>query len=633
MPFEANDAVSTIAKAIALVAEELRDDRDHLREIVDAIALPVTVCKRDLSYRWASKAYPRLVGWDGKSLEGLRFRDVLGKQATDALMPHFERVLAGKHVEYEDRVFFEGSGWRWIRASYTPTLGPDRVVDGWVALILDIEQQRKAREKLRESEERFRKLADTVPLLMWMGDVDGHNTFFNAAYAAFAGIPEPQLRQRWDALIHPDDRPEYLAGREEALAHCAEWRKQVRLLRHDGVYRWFEVVAVPRFEGDRFKGYAGCAFDVTERKLHEDATIEADHQKDEFIAVLGHELRNPMAAISNAVAILEGLGTAGDGAKRPIEIIRRQLNHLVRLTDDLLDVARVAGRKIVLAQQPVDIAEAVKRAMKTLESGEARFHRIEIDAQPAWVEGDPVRLEQIAANLLDNAVKFTPRQGEIKIDVCAIDGRAILRVSDSGMGIRKEFLPRIFQPFAQAEPGSNGPSGGLGLGLTLVKRLVEMHGGDITAQSAGPGRGATFVVSLPSISEPPSRPAPRITGRLADPRRVIIIEDNEDIRETLVALLRIAGHEAASAADAAEGIERALTFSPHVALVDLGLPTTDGYEVARHLRGKFDRAIRIIAVSGFGSEAHKVKAQDAGFDAFLVKPVDTTQLLELIEHG
>jgi len=625
------NAVRAFSRGLVFAAEGFRDDRDGLRDIVNAMELPMSVCGCDWSYRWVSKGIGRLLGRRAEDVIGRPIVEVIGKEAFESLKPYFERVLAGEYVEYEEQVFYKALGWRWIHAMYAPTFGPDRTPDGWVALILDIDEQRKAQEIAIESEDRFRKLADNAPIAMWITGADGRSTFVNAYYVAYTGLSEPEIREHWDASIHPEERETFVAAYLQALQRRAELHEVVRLRRHDGVYRWFEVIGVPRYEAARFVGYTGCGFDITDRKIAEDAAREENRQKDQFIAVLGHELRNPMGAISNAVGILERVEMRNDDARRAIKVTRRQLDNLARLTDDVFAVGSLIAGNVTLARQPLDLGAVVRFTIQMLQTSAAsRSIAIGITTQPAWVYADPVRLEQIVRNLVGNAVKFTPEQGRIDVRVSATDARAVLTVSDSGIGIPKEFLPRLFQPFAQAHPEFSGESRGLGLGLALTRRLVELHGGKISVESGGPGHGSTFVVSLPLMSQPLGAAAGQAANETKVNLQILVIEDNEDYRESLRDLLSIEGCIVETASDGPEAMELALAHSPDVALIDLALPTWDGYEVARRLREKFDSAIRILALTGFSREGDKTAARAAGFDDFLVKPVAPSRLLEAL---
>jgi PAS domain S-box-containing protein len=361
------------------------------------------------------------------------------------------------------------------------------------------------------------------------------------------------------------------------------------------------------------------------------AAAEANRAKDEFLATVSHELRNPLGAISTAVSVLERRGTPDEAALRLQRIIRRQTQHLARLVDDLLDVARATAGKIALNRQPLDLAEIAAVCVRSLQdSGKARAHRVTFRAESITVSADPTRLAQIITNMLENALKFTPPGGSVDVDVAREGEDAVLQVTDTGIGIAPETLSRIFELFAQGEQSIDRSAGGLGIGLSLSRRLVEMHGGTIVAASEGIGRGAQFTVRLPveteQVSQAPSSPAG------PDPsRRVLIIEDNDDAREALRLLLESLGHEVTEADDGMRGLALALDHSPDVILIDLGLPGITGYEVARAVReSSIGKAVTLIAVTGYGQTAARRRSKEEGFDAHLVKPVSQALLSNLI---
>ena len=362
------------------------------------------------------------------------------------------------------------------------------------------------------------------------------------------------------------------------------------------------------------------------------AAAEANRAKDEFLATLSHELRNPLGAILAAVGALERRGEQDEKTRRLRQIILRQSHHLAHLVDDLLDVARVTAGKITLSRQPLDLDEVAANCVRLLrDGGQGLEHRITVRAAPVMVSADLTRLEQIVGNLLQNAVKYTPAGGSIEIDVTRESRDAVLRVTDTGQGIRPEMLPRVFELFAQAEQPLDRSLGGLGVGLTLTRRLVELHGGAITAFSEGEGHGAQFTVRLPlDVTTAPPRPSsePLAHGR---PRRILIIEDSPDARESLRLLLESQGHHVSEASDGVSGVTLALAEGPDVVLVDLGLPGLDGYEVARTLRGTvFGKTATLIAVTGYGQTEDRRRSSDAGFDAHLVKPVSPAALARLL---
>ncbi len=373
---------------------------------------------------------------------------------------------------------------------------------------------------------------------------------------------------------------------------------------------------------------------VTLGRLYDRAQA-ASRAKDLFMAMLGHELRNPISAIASAVRVLEQMGRADDAAAaRVCAIIARQTRHLARLVEDLLDVARLTSGKVVLRKAPVDLAQVVERCIATLRvTGKGAHHSIALDAAPTTVEGDAARLEQVLANLLDNALKYTPPGGLIEVTARPDGDTALLRVRDTGAGIPRDVLPHVFDLFAQAEQPLDREPGGLGIGLTLVRRLVELHGGTVAARSPGPGEGTTVEVRLPlapaGVGTPRPPGAPETVA--APPRHVLIVEDHADAREALRAVLESDGHRVDAAADAREAIALARRAPPDVALVDIGLPGMNGYDLARELRETAGGGgILLIALTGYGQAEDRRKAREAGFDAHLVKPVEPAELNRIL---
>jgi signal transduction histidine kinase/ActR/RegA family two-component response regulator len=364
---------------------------------------------------------------------------------------------------------------------------------------------------------------------------------------------------------------------------------------------------------------------------------DATRRKDEFLAMLAHELRNPLAPILNAAHVLSLRQTDDPILQRMREVVQRQVRHMARLLDDLLDVSRITHGKIELRKERVDLVAIARDALQTSRPFvEASQHEVSISLppEPLFVEADPARLEQVLTNLLNNAVKYTPSGGQIGITIARVGEEAVVRVRDTGAGISADFLPRVFDLFAQAQRSLDRSEGGLGIGLTLVRRLVEMHGGSVEAYSAGPGQGSEFTVRLPA--QPDAQPA-RAAGSQAAPhaerpRRVLIVEDNLDAAETLADLLEHWGLEVRVACNGTAAIEAAREEPPGVALVDIGLPGMDGYEVVRRLREQagLDQAL-LVALTGYGQEEDRRRARQAGFHVHLTKPVDLAELQRLLK--
>jgi signal transduction histidine kinase len=356
-------------------------------------------------------------------------------------------------------------------------------------------------------------------------------------------------------------------------------------------------------------------------------------ERDQFLAMLSHELRNPLAAMTLAVSSLEEQGQASNERS----IIARQTRHLGKLVDDLLDISRVTSGKIVLHRSLVDLNDMAGHCVALIRSSaEARHLALTIGATAghAMVEADPVRLEQIITNLLSNAVKYTPPGGSINVSVEREDGDAVLRVRDSGKGIPAEMLTRVFEMFMQGDVSIDRSEGGMGVGLTLVKKLVEQHGGSVRAYSGGRGSGSEFVVRLPFAGSAPALVAakaiPTAPAKMPGQRRIVIIEDNADIRDLLRIKLRQLGHKVDVAEDGAKGLEKVLETKPEIALVDIGLPTLDGYEVARRVREVLGTSIYLVALTGYGQADDKRKALESGFNVHLTKPADFVDLQNVI---
>jgi signal transduction histidine kinase/DNA-binding response OmpR family regulator len=373
---------------------------------------------------------------------------------------------------------------------------------------------------------------------------------------------------------------------------------------------------------------------IEELRLRADDLARADRRKDEFLAMLAHELRNPLAPILSGVEILGQEGASEAARARALDAAGRQVRHLARLVDDLVDVSRIRSGKIELRRERVDLARVVQDAVTAVERllrEQGQELVVELPDERVVLDCDPVRLTQAVENLLHNSAKYTDPHGHVRLAARRSGAEVVLRVEDDGIGIPPELLPRVFDVFVQAKQPPSRARGGLGLGLALVRSLVELHGGTVRAESSGPGKGSAFEVRLPALASaeatPPAEPRARSNGHRAQ-LRIAIIEDNPDIRETLRELLELGGHEVVEAEDGVRGIELVLARQPHVAFVDIGLPGLDGYEVASRVR---DRGTRLVALTGYGGAEHQNRAAGAGFDAHLVKPVDLAALYRVLD--
>ncbi|MFN2646738.1 MAG: ATP-binding protein, partial [Burkholderiales bacterium] len=386
--------------------------------------------------------------------------------------------------------------------------------------------------------------------------------------------------------------------------------------------------------------YRSLEREIARSREAEEELQDVNRRKDEFLAMLSHELRNPLAPIRNAVELMRRVGSNEQRIVMARDVIDRQVTQLARLVDELLDVSRISQGKIVLKKEPVELARIITHSVETVRPMiDTREQRLAVDVtpRPVWVMGDFTRLSQVLANLLNNASKYTPEGGRISLSANADHGFATITVADNGTGIERELLPKVFELFVQGDRGLDRAQGGLGIGLTLVKRLVELHQGRVEAESPGPGKGASFRVTLPSISAVhPQVPAPRpeVSSPQVYGRRILVVDDNLDAAESTAAFLRLEGHEVKTVGDGTDALASVPVFAPHVIVLDIGLPGLDGYAVARQLRERGDTShMLLIAVTGYGQREDRERAVAAGFDYHFVKPTNPGQIQRAIEQG
>ncbi|HWE38612.1 MAG TPA: PAS domain-containing protein [Isosphaeraceae bacterium] len=504
-----------------------------------------------------------------------------------------------------------------------------------------IERARVTRTLL-ENEERYRTLAENVPQLFWTCRPDGSCDYLSRQWVDYTGIPEAdQLGTNWLRVVHPDDRERTRRSWLDAVADRGGYDLEYRIKGADGSYRWFKVRGTPIRDATGAIGkWFGTCTDIDAQVRAEESLRQADRRKDEFLAMLAHELRNPLAAVGNAANVLKLSDDPGDvGFAR--DVIDRQARQLARLIDDLLDVSRITRGKIRLRREACDAAAIVGQAIQSVEPLIREFgHRLEADFEPGTLplRADPTRIEQVVVNLLTNAAKYTERGGHILVRAAREGDQVAITVRDNGIGIPPEWLPQMFELFAQGERTIDRSEGGLGIGLTIVQKLTELHGGTVSAESEGPGRGSTFTVRLPSAARPspaPPGPAPRPEAG-PEPRgaRVLVVDDNVDTARGMVRLLKLLGNDVRAAHDGPSAIAAARSLGPDFVLLDIGLPGLDGYEVARRLRAEPRcQASVLIAVSGYGQDDDRRRSREAGFDHHLVKPLDYDALVSLLSRA
>ena len=559
------------------------------------------------------------------------------------------KTLQGEVVTGREILFHRGDGVKaWIRVSSAPIRDASGRIVGGVDMITEIDEEKQACESLRINQERLNLAlkASRAGTFEWNLRTNAiwseeSEAIFGLARGSFGGAYED-----WTRCVHPDDLPRAEQELRRAL-ESGEGIMEYRAVWPDGSIRWIQSRGKAFFDEEgKPPRWIGINIDFTERKQMEEslrrqteALREADRRKDDFLATLAHELRNPLAPLRNAVQILALRGDDSAVVAQTSELMDRQIQQMVRLVDDLLEVSRIGQGKISLQKAPVDLAEVVATAVETSRPLiESHRHKLTVllPGRPLRVEADSARLAQVLSNLLNNAAKYTKDGGRIELIAERVSEEAVLRVRDNGVGIAPEMLPQVFDMFVQVENSRDRSQGGLGIGLTLVRRLVEMHGGKIEARSTGLGKGSEFLVRLPALAEP----APESAGKTAEDsstqapngrRRVLIVDDNADSAESMAVLLRFHGHEVRLAHDGQFALEEAHASRPDVMFLDLDLPKMDGYEVARRLR--LDPAMRdmkLVAVTGYGQEEDRQRTQEAGFQLHLVKPVDFNKVEELL---
>jgi PAS domain S-box-containing protein len=519
-----------------------------------------------------------------------------------------------------------------------PIPGPEGTSTLVGGMAIDITDRMRAEERLRESEGRFRTLASHAPVGIFQSNRNGDTVFVNESWCEMAGLTAEQARGAgWMSALHPEDCERVIAGWNDAVRKGVPSSCEFRFLRPDGVVTWLQGDAVPlRNAAGQLVGFIGTVVDVTTRKDAEGALKEADRRKDEFLAVLAHELRNPLAPIRTG---LELMRLAGDD-RALIEDVRatmeRQTQQMVRLIDDLLDVSRITRGTVELRRCRVELSSVLESAVETVRSViDELEHTLEVSLpkEPVVLDADPTRLGQVISNLLNNAAKYMHRGGKIWLTAKRQGQLVTVSVKDSGIGIPAEMLERIFDMFAQVDRSMERSHGGLGIGLTLVKRLVEMHGGTVQAYSAGPGQGSEFVVRLP-VMVGLLRDLPSTEGddvKAAGKRRVLVVDDNQQAAEVLGMLLNALGNDVRIAYDGLAAIDVAAEFRPDVVLLDIGMPKLNGYDTARRLREHpWGQNMVLAALTGWGQEEDQRRTKEAGFDYHFVKPVEPAALRKLL---
>jgi PAS domain S-box-containing protein len=639
----------------AIAEREAQTERRRLDAVIDA--LPSGVVLADPTGRvtrvneanraiWGDRPlardigeYDQRIGWwaDDSERRGERVR---GEDWALA------RALRGETV-HGDLVEIQPDGdgpRRTLLLQARPVRLDDGTMAGAVVAQTDISDRMRAESELRDSEARFRTIANAMPQMVWSALPDGYHDYYNRQWYAFTGVPQGATDDgRWADVLHPDDQPAAWAHWCNSLATGDDYEMQYRLRHHSGEYRWVLGRAVPvRDERGAIVRWMGTCTVIHEQRLAQEALErseralrETDRRKDEFLAMLAHELRNPLAPISTASQLLM-LSSDPVRVRAAGEVIGRQVRHMTELVDDLLDVSRVTRGLVELEMETVDLKAVIAGAVEQVRPLiDARRHALttRLPPGPLWVRGDRTRLTQILSNLLNNAAKYTPESGELTLEAQHVDDHVLLRVRDNGQGIAPALLPQIFDLFTQAERSPDRAQGGLGIGLALVRSLVVLHGGTVSAESEGRDRGATFSVSLPAVQAPEARPPAGsddagIAGGALD---VLLVDDNVDAAHTLQTLLEAHGHRVRVFHRGGDALAAVDAAPVDVAFLDIGLPDMTGYELAARLRPRLQaRPVLLAALSGYGQPQDYAASKAAGLHHHLVKPIDHATLAAVL---
>jgi len=645
--------VVSLAQSINRMLDRLHEQQQLLQQenekfhlLANTIPQLAWIAEPDGALQWYNDRWYAYTGAQPGQAKGWNWESVVDPRALPHLAARWkEAIKAGQPLQMTVPLRGADGVYRPFFTSVAPLRDATDNIVQWFGTNTDMSLIEEAETAVRKSEERLQESLVAARMAVWDWQIESGTLSFSANLQTVFGRSWSRMSEAW-AQIHPDDLPLLRDAIARAIAQRGQYHCFVRVPRAgDAAPLWVEMLG--RIETDqvgRPQSVQAIAMDVSERKRTEEALRMADRRKDEFLAMLAHELRNPLAPISTGVQLLELSYVEEPRVRQISEIISRQVKHMTHLVDDLLDVSRVTRGLVALDRKQIDLKTAVSGAVDQVRSLiDAKEHELSVrlpDA-PVMVQGDLTRLTQVVANLLNNAAKYTPQGGRIQLLMTACQDHAEMRVRDNGIGIAPDLLPEVFELFTQGKRALDRSQGGLGLGLALVKKLVELHEGSVTVHSAGPGQGSEFVVRLPccaSVMTENTAPAekaselsvPTQPGEPEHALRLMVVDDNADAADTLALLLRAEGHRVAVQYSAQAALEAARREPPQIFLLDIGLPDLNGYELARRLRSLPETAhATLIAVTGYGQEQDQKQSQAAGFAHHLVKPVDSRQLAAL----
>ena len=659
---------------LEVLAAELRASEAELRLVTDALPFPVSFVSRDERYVLVNRVYEEWFGVSSEAIIGRTLLDLIGPAAYALLQPNIRRALSGERFSFEQQaVPYRSGGTRDIKVWFVPRIAPSGAVHGYVALLQDITAQRRAAAEIQrqsaalqqalanadrlnlqlgEAELILRNLVNNLPELAWSAAPNGQIDFFNQRWFDYTGTTLEEVEGwGWVKVHDPAILPEVKARWEHSLASGEPFEMEYPLRAADGSFQWFlSRVRGLRDGAGQLVRWIGTNTNIQGQRDTIKRAEEASRTKDEFLATASHELRTPLNAILGWARMLRGGHVDPSAFSRGLETIERNANAQVQLIEDILDGSRIITGKLHLEIRPLDLISLVNAALDAVRpAAEAKGITLTLALEPAAARiiGDPERLQQVVWNLANNAVKFTPKGGAVEIALVRSGASVDLSVSDTGQGIEADFLPFVFDRFRQAEGSTTRRHGGLGLGLALVRHLVEAHGGTVRAESEGPGRGARFVVRLPvqAVIDAPlpdselRRGAPVSAAPVSDSPAsltgvsVLVVDDEDDARLLVATVLRASGAEVTTASGAAQALAQLARGFPKVLISDIGMPEVDGYELMRRIRsslGTKGAEIPAIALTAYSREQDRRLAMEAGFQTHVSKPVEPAELVRVV---
>lgn len=664
VPFAAQSSLASTASLTGPLFSDAKALRSHLAAIVtssdDAI---ISKSLDGIILSW-NRGAERMFGYTAEEIVGKSVTILIPPEQIDEEPIILERIRRGERIDHFQTVRVRKDGRRLdISLTVSPVRNDTGRIVGASKVARDITQQKRIEAQSRASEQRFRLMADSAPVLIWMADETRARIWVNKAWLDFTGRAiEQELGFEWSESVHPDDLSGYLRTYLDSFQECKPFRTEYRLRRHDGESRWVVDTAVPLREGPggSFSGYIGSCIDITEYRqaqLDRDELLRAERAarteaerlsrvKDEFLATLSHELRTPLNAILGWSTLLRRISRDSPDHSRGLETIERNARAQAQIIGDLLDMSRIISGKVQLDIQTVDPHEVIQAALESVRpSVDAKSLRLRMRAvgRVEPIRADPNRLQQILWNLLTNAVKFTPAHGQIDVTLKRVNSHVEIAVQDTGIGVKAEFLDCMFDRFRQADASTTRRHGGLGLGLSIVKQLVELHGGSVSVMSPGEDRGTTFTVALPMSvmvadedtfrQQPPtfadvdlaSVDLPSLSGLI-----VLVVDDESDSRVLVSRLVEDRGGRAISAANAGEALQLITREPVHIVVSDIGMPEVDGYQLMRRIRNlehEGARGVMAIALTAYARPADRQRALLAGYQMHLCKPVDPRELI------